>query len=321
MGYNNYVNYLNFLIMLKINVPADVPQTKIKEYRKNYKTVTQNTGNLMLFPGDQKVEHLNDDFFGPKIHPDVADPEHLFKIASLAKIGVFGTQIGLISQYGRDYPQIPYLVKTNAKSNLIKKDIDDPMSNAWLDIEQIIKFKKQSKLNIVAVGYTMYLGSKYESIMLRQVAQLIFKAHQEGLIFLLWMYPRGKAVVKEKNVHLIAGGAGVAACLGADFVKVIYPRTKNKKKDAENFREVVLAAGRTGVICSGGSKIGVKEFLENIYLQKNISGTRGNAVARNIYQRPLAEAIKMANAVSAISAFNYSVEDAYDIYLGKKKLK
>jgi len=306
--------------MYKINIPALVPQAKTKEYIKNYKTATKGTGNLMLFPGDQKVEHLNDDFFGKNIPAEVANPEHLFKIASQSKIGVFATQLGIISLYGRDYPTLPYLVKINAKTHLIKTEDDDPISNAWFEIDQIIKLKKQAKLNIVGIGYTMYIGSKYESIMLRQVSQLIFKAHQEGLIFVLWMYPRGKAITNEKDIHLIAGGAGVACCLGVDFVKTIYPIGKNKEKSAKDYQEVIKSAGRTGVICAGGSKMNDKEFLETLFLQKNISGTRGNAIARNIYQRPLKEAILMANAVTAVCVYNYSVADAYDIFLGKKKL-
>jgi fructose-bisphosphate aldolase/6-deoxy-5-ketofructose 1-phosphate synthase len=35
----------------------------------------------MLFAGDQKFEHLNDDLFGDDIPADDHDPEHLFKEA------------------------------------------------------------------------------------------------------------------------------------------------------------------------------------------------------------------------------------------------
>jgi fructose-bisphosphate aldolase/6-deoxy-5-ketofructose 1-phosphate synthase len=75
--------------------------------------MTKGSGRLMLFAGDQKVEHLNNDFYGEGIHPDDADPEHLFRIAAEAKIGVFATQLGLIARYGMDYPHVPYLVKLN----------------------------------------------------------------------------------------------------------------------------------------------------------------------------------------------------------------
>jgi fructose-bisphosphate aldolase/6-deoxy-5-ketofructose 1-phosphate synthase len=89
-----------------VMVPMDVPADAQKEYVENYLTVTHESGRLMLFAGDQKVEHLNNDFFGEGIHPDDSDPEHLFKIADRANIGVFATQLGLIARYGRDYPDI-----------------------------------------------------------------------------------------------------------------------------------------------------------------------------------------------------------------------
>ncbi len=43
----------------------------------------------MLFAGDQKVEHLNRDFFGAGITVEDNDPNHLFQIAIMADIGFF----------------------------------------------------------------------------------------------------------------------------------------------------------------------------------------------------------------------------------------
>lgn len=307
--------------MQNIHVPLTVPKNKKKEYIKNYKLATRNTGKMMMFAGDQKVEHLNDDFIGKGMPKEVADPEHYFRIANKAHIGVFATQLGLIAKYGRDYPNIPYLIKVNSKTNLLKTKYKDPFSNIWIHLDEIINFKKQSGLNIVGVGYTIYIGSWYESDMFNQAAHLIYQAHQEGLILVLWMYPRGQAIKNEKDIHLIAGGTGVAVSLGADFVKVNYPYNHNSKQTVRAFKEVVNAAGRTGVICIGGPKKQPKIFLQTLYDQIHIAGTKGNAIGRNIYQRPLDKAIRMANAISAISLYDYTVENAYDIFLGKKKLR
>lgn len=308
--------------MKNINIPITVPKSAEREYIKNFDIATHGTGRLMMFAGDQKVEHLNDDFVGPKIPAEVADPEHYFKIASQAHIGVFATQIGMIAKYGRDYPKIPYLIKVNSKTNLLIEKYKDPFSNRWLSVEDIIEFKKQSRLNIVGVGYTLYIGSWHESEMFGQAARIIYKAHQEGLISVIWIYPRGKSVQNRGNdVHLIAGGAGVALCLGADFVKVNYPyEFAGGEKTAELFKEVISAAGRTGVICIGGKKKSNKRFLQCLADQKNISGTKGNAIGRNIYQRPLDEAVRMANAISSIIMYDYSVDEAYDVFKGKTKL-
>ena len=57
-------------------VPLDVPKPGMGNYIKNYLTITRKSGRLMLFAGDQKVEHLNDDFYGDGIQTDDNDPEH-----------------------------------------------------------------------------------------------------------------------------------------------------------------------------------------------------------------------------------------------------
>jgi fructose-bisphosphate aldolase/6-deoxy-5-ketofructose 1-phosphate synthase len=311
--------------MSQIKVPLTVPPGKKAQYLKNYRTATRGTGRMMMFAGDQKVEHLNNDFVGKGIPAEVADPEHYFKIASQAHIGVFATQVGMIAKYGRDYPDIPYLIKINSKTNLMTEKYQDPFSNRWLRMNSVQEFKKQSGLNIVGVGYTVYLGSSFEADMFGQASRIIYKAHKEGMLAVIWMYPRGRAV-KDKdentNIHLLAGAAGVGLTLGTDFVKIQYPYTlANKKRTAEKYREVVTAAGRSGVICVGGGRKDPKKYLQLLHDQINISGTKGNATGRNIYQRALDEAIRMANAISAVSLYNHSAEDAYKIYTGEKKLK
>ena len=305
-------------------VPADVPKPMQEEYIKNYLRITRNTGNLMLFAGDQKIEHLNDDFYGKmkvgdkeaQIPLDDAEPEHLFRIASKSNIGVFATQLGLIAKYGQSYKNVPYLVKLNSKSHLVKTSQKDPLSQAAWTIEQVAKFKKDSGLNILGVGYTVYVGSEFETEMVREAAQAAFQAHQNGLLAVFWMYPRGKSVSDEKDPHIVAGAAGMGACLGADFVKVNYPKPKEGKA-AEAFKEAVLAAGkRTKMITAGGSSKGVRDFLQETWEQINISGCCGNATGRNIHQKPLDEAVRMANAISAITLEHKSVDEAMEIYEG-----
>jgi fructose-bisphosphate aldolase/6-deoxy-5-ketofructose 1-phosphate synthase len=298
-----------------VTVPCDVSQGMREQYTDNYLAATRESGRLMLFAGDQKVEHLNDDFYGEGIHPDDGDPEHLFRIASQGKIGVFATQLGLIARYGMDYARVRYLVKLNSKTHLVKTAQQDPLSQQWFDVEQVAAFQKSSSLNVVGVGYTIYLGSEYEAAMLRQAAQIVYQAHQHGLITVLWIYPRGKAVKDEKDPHLIAGATGVAASLGTDFVKVNYPK-KEGLASKEIFKEAVRAAGRTKVVCAGGSSVDEKTFLQTLHDQISVSGASGNATGRNIHQKPLDEAIRMCNAIYAITIEGASLEEALKIYYG-----
>jgi fructose-bisphosphate aldolase/6-deoxy-5-ketofructose 1-phosphate synthase len=297
----------------KIPVLLDTPADMRQRFRKNYVKITRGSGRLMLFAGDQKVEHLNDDFFGPGIAPEDNDPEHLFMIASRAKIGVYATQMGLIAKYGSDYPEVPYLVKLNSRTNLVKTREADPFSSQWLDVLQVEDFRIESGLKILGVGYTVYLGSDREAEILHQAAQLVYEAHRLGYVSVLWMYPRGRAVKDEKDPHLIAGAAGVAAALGSDFAKVNYPE-KPGFESSEVFKEAVQAAGRTKVVCAGGVSLDVKTFLQRLHDQIHISGAAGNATGRNIHQKPLDEAVRFCNAIYAITVEDASVEAALKIY-------
>ncbi len=295
-----------------IKVPLDVPKKFQAKYIKNYLEITRNSGKLMLFAGDQKLEHLNNDFYGEGIHADDANPEHLFRIASKAKIGVFATQLGLIAKYGGDYKKVPYLVKLNSKTNLVKTAQQDPYNDNITEVAQVVEFQKNSGLNILAVGFTIYLGSEYEREMLKKAAQAVYQAHQHGLLTVLWIYPRGKAVADEKDPHLIAGATGAAVCLGSDFVKVNYPKQAGMESK-EIFKEAVAAAGRTGVVCAGGSSTDAEAFLQRLHDQI-VSGACGNATGRNIHQKGLKEAISMCNAIYAVTVEGKTVAQAIQIY-------
>jgi len=212
-----------------------------------------------------------------------------------------------------DYPDIPYLVKINSKTNLIPTSQRDPLSSALWTMEQIKRFRDDSGLKIMGAGYAIYPGSEFEHVMLTEAANVIFEAHQMGLVAVIWAYPRGRAVHDEKDNHLIAGAAGIAACLGADFVKVNYPKS-DTGDEPELFKEAVMAAGRTGVICAGGKHTEVKAFLSRLHDQIHIAGASGNATGRNIHQRPFDEAVRMCNAIHAITIEGATVEKAMDIF-------
>jgi fructose-bisphosphate aldolase/6-deoxy-5-ketofructose 1-phosphate synthase len=310
-----------------IRIPADVPKNAISDYIRNYLKATKETGRLMLFAGDQKIEHLNDDYIGTtnegyQISPDDADPEHFFRIASKGTIGVFAAQLGLIARYARDYPKVNYLVKMNSRSPLVKKEQAEPISLTLVDFADVLNLKENG-VNVVGIGYTIYLGSEQEAYMFSEAGRLATLCHQHGMLAVFWMYPRGQAVIDEKDPHLVAGAAGAAVCLGADFAKVNYPEKKglDARARAVAFREAIRAAGETRIITSGGSSRDVKLFLQETYDQIHISGAMGNATGRNIHQKPLKEAIRMCDAISAITLGDKSVDFAYKVYLGREKFR
>ena len=303
----------------QVRVPSDVMPEFREAYIDNYMAATRGTGRLMLFACDQKIEHMNKDFFGEGIDPADADPEHLFQIGSQGVIGVLAGQRGLIAQYAPDYPEINYLVKMNSKTNLVKKDQDDPYSPQLYSIDAVLAMR-DAGVNIVGLGYTIYLGSEYESTMMAEAGELIAEAHANGLLVVLWIYPRGKAVPNEKDADLIAGAAGVAVCLGADFVKVNPPKPAEGQSEtpAELLKRASVASGRTGLVCAGGSTVDADEFLTQLWEQIHIGGAAGNATGRNIHQRSLDEAVRLTKAISSITLADYDAAEALEVFEGKE---
>ena len=272
-------------------------------------------GRLFIFAADQKIEHLNKDFYGNNLPAEIAAPQYLFEIASNARIGAFATHMGLIARYAADYPSVRYLVKLNGKTNLLSSAQADPMSALLTSVSQVVEFKKTTGLDIVGVGYTIYLGSEHESSMLAIASMVIEEAHRHGLLVVLWIYPRGKSVPDERHPDVIAGAAGVAVSLGADFVKVNAPSAHSALESAQFLKQATVAAGNTQVLCAGGSLKDGRTFLQDLHDQIHIGGTSGVAIGRNIFQKPLVQALAFCKAVSAI------VYDNTDVFTAQKLLE
>jgi DhnA family fructose-bisphosphate aldolase class Ia len=297
-----------------IFIPADVPEKKHDIFAKNYAAITRHTGRLFLFSCDQKIEHLNNDFYGPDINPQALHPEHFFRIASQGNIGAMATHLGLIARYGKQYPDINYIVKLNASTNLIPLEQHDPRSTLLWSVEDVINFKNNNKLMIPGVGVTVYLGSENQSEQLTQAAQVIAQAHAEGLVTIVWMYPRGKAICKENNPNLIAGAAGVAVSLGADFAKVKSPTSTEILTSAQTLKIACAAAGNSKIVCSGGKKIDTQEYLTQLHNQIHDGDAAGTATGRNIFQRSLSEGIALTHAISALVYDNVDLKTSLALF-------
>jgi len=288
--------------MKSFTIPADVPPSKKELFIKNMQTLYKQTDHLFLFACDQKIEHLHDDFDpdDDDVPEDAIDPEHFFKIGSKGRIGALATQLELIARYAPQYPSIPYIAKLNSKTNLIPQNQKEPISPSLWNVKNAVELMEQNNTHIIGVGITIYLGSEFEDKMMHFAAQSIFEAHKHGLLAIVWMYPRGKAVGDDTDPHLIAGAAGAANALGADVVKIKPPHASPGKTIEQELQEIVKAAGNTDVICSGGAKMDSIAYLERLYRFIHEGHIAGSATGRNVFQKSLPEAIAMTKAISAI---------------------
>jgi len=273
-------------------IPVSVPESQQTTYLKHYETITKGTGRLFLFAADQKMEHLNADFSGPSLAPEINEPERLFRIAAAGNAGAFATHIGMIDRYASIYSSLNYIAKLNGKTNLGSQD---PHSKQMWSFKNVLALQKAG-ISICGVGYTIYPGSEFEKEMLVEAAQLVQDAHQHGMLALLWIYPRGKNVTHEKSPEMIAGAAGLGLSLGADFVKIHAPESGS----AHDLIKAVEAAGTTQILVSGGETIDSSNLLERIKDQLTIAHVAGVAIGRNIFQHPYKEAVDLSKKIAQL---------------------
>lgn len=297
----------------QINYPADVPKYRRSLYRANWQLLTKKTGRLLLLAGDQRIEHLNEDFFGPEIDLADNDPEHLLAIANKSEIGAVAVHYGLASRYGEVYRHSNYVIKLNGKTNLLPGDAD---SRLLATVDQSIELSKQAGFKLTGVGYTIYLGSQYEGRMLAEAAEVIRQAHDNGLLAILWIYPKGVNVKDEEAVATIAGATGVAISLGADFVKVKLP----KPLTAKSVERIVGAAGLTRVVFAGGASYSTDKLLKDTESQLKAGGA-GLAIGRNAHQRSEAEAVKLLNGLATMIYEGKSAKEVLEDMNSQKKSK
>jgi DhnA family fructose-bisphosphate aldolase class Ia len=275
-------------------IPADVPSDVHQQFIDNYQAITRGFHRLFLFACDQKMEHI-----ALNSALDVVGPDHFFTIAAGGSVGVMAAHLGLIARYGKRYPNLNYLIKINGKTDLMRTEQKDPFSSLLWSIENVIRFKEVSGLAIRAIGITVYIGSESESVMLAQAAQAIFQAHQHGLVTVVWLYPRGRALINDRSSVVVLGAVNVAACLGADFVKVNLPNDAHENLDSI-LQKLRQAAGETKIIIAGGPVQDDTLVLELVRKLIDKAGIAGVAFGRNLHQRPLDQAQLLAQKLAAI---------------------
>ncbi len=277
-------------------IPKTVPVDKHQEFITNYRSIVNEHNKLLLFAVDHKIEHMHDDFVGPDFAEEIQYTNHIFSIANQLPHGALATHLGLIARNTHEYENISYIVKMNAKTHVVPKGAQDPYSKPLWTIDDVMKVKQQG-VAIAGIGYVLYIGSTHESAMLADCAQLIMQAHAQGLVTIIWAYPRGKHIPNEYCAQTIAGAAGVAHSLGADFIKLQNPTLSDGSIDFQAVKKIQAAAGNSGIIFAGGPLTDNSTFTTRIerYMKLGITGI---AVGRNLFQLPTQVAIERSKEIA-----------------------
>lgn len=241
-------------------------------------------GKSVILAYDQGLEH------GPSADFDNrnVDPAFIVELSSKGGFNGLALQKGTAEQYYDG--KVPLILKVNGKSSLPK---GEPLARQNCSVEYAVS------LGAKAIGYTIYLGSGYESEMFAEFGRIQEQAHERGLAAITWVYPRGAAVQNDTSKEIVAYAARTALELGADAAKIKYTG------ESQSFAWAVRSAGKTKVFMSGGPKAPTDDaFLAQVRGAID-AGATGIAVGRNVWQHP--DPLKISELIKKVIFENMQV--------------
>ena len=280
------------------------------------------TGYLSILPGDHGIEHSAG--ASNAKNPDYFDPENIVRLAIEGGCNAVASTLGVLGSCARKYAhKIPFIVKVNHNEFLTYPNKFDQIFFGQV--------KQAKDMGAVAVGATVYFGSDASSRQIIEVSEAFKVAHELGLGTILWCYLRNPSFKKDKDYHLSADLTGQANHLGvtieADIIKQKLPENNggydvlNSKEnpygktdkrvyselssdhpiDLTRYQLANCYMGRSGLINSGGAS-GENDFAEAV-LPSEINkpaGAMGLISERKAFQRPMADGIKLLNAIQDV---------------------
>ena len=267
------------------------------------------TGKMVILPVDQGFEHGPARSFAR--NPAGYDPRYHFQLAIESGCNAYAAPLGFLEAGAREFAgQIPLILKLNNHDVLYEeKDPEQAITGSVRDA---------LRLGCVGIGYTIYPGSSARIEMYSKLRELGEEAKANGLVLVVWSYPRGSGLSKEgeTGIDVTAYAAHIAAQLGAHIVKVKLPAAHLEQSAAkkvyeaekvpvgtlaERVRHVVQStfAGRRVVIFSGGPAVGDDQVFDEVRAIRD-GGGFGSIIGRNSFQRKNPEALKFLATVMAI---------------------
>jgi class I fructose-bisphosphate aldolase len=282
-----------------------------------------NTGYLSILPVDQGIEHSAAASFAP--NPMYFDSENIVKLAIEGGCNAVATTLGVLGSVSRKYAhKIPFIVKINHNELLTYPNPSDQILFATVE--------QAWNLGAAAIGATIYFGSPESTRQIQEISLAFKRAHELGMVTILWCYLRNNVFKQDKDYHLAADLTGQANHLGvtieADIIKQKLPEVNNgygaiaqatgksygktDKRvytdltsdhpiDLARYQVLNCYAGRAGLINSGGAT-GKNDFAEAIrtaVVNKRAGGC-GLISGRKTFQRPFEEGVKLFHAIQDV---------------------
>lgn len=192
----------------------------------------------------------------------------------------------------------PIILRVSGGTSMAGKDLANEVITT--SIEEIVR------LNVAAVGVSVFVGSDYEKQTLANLSKLVNECENYG-IPVMAVTAVGKEMEK-REARYLGLSCRIAAELGARVVKTYW---------CEKDFDKVVRGCPVPVVMAGGPKcetdLEVLEFVAD-GMQK---GAVGINLGRNVWQNP--NPIPMAKALNAIVHKNATAKEAYAIFSATKK--
>ena len=139
------------------------------------------TGYVSILPVDQGIEHSGGASFAP--NPIYFDPKNIVELALEGGCNAVASTLGVLGTVSRTYAhKIPFIVKLNHNDSMVH-----PTS---YDQSMFASVQQAYDLGAVAVGATIYFGSEDSRRQILEVSEAFKKAHELGMVTILWCYLR-----------------------------------------------------------------------------------------------------------------------------------
>jgi putative autoinducer-2 (AI-2) aldolase len=187
----------------------------------------------------------------------------------------------------------PIILRVSGGTSVIGEDLAD--EEITTSIEEILR------LNVCAVGLSIFVGSKYERQTLMNLADLVNECETFG-IPVMAVTAVGKELAK-RDARYLALSCRIAAELGAKIVKTYW---------CDDGFDKVVNGCPVPVVMAGGPKCETeREVLEFVHdgMQK---GAIGINLGRNVWQNKYP--VPMARSLQAIIHEKATVDQAYEIF-------
>jgi len=277
------------------------------------------SGYVSILPVDQGIEHSAGASFAK--NPAYFDPENIVKLAIEGGCNGVASTFGVLGSVARRYAhKIPFIVKINHNELLTYPNKHDQIMFGTVE--------RAFEMGSAAIGATIYFGSDEATRQIIEVSEAFDKAHELGMATILWCYLRNPAfTTKEKDYHVAADLTGQANHLGvtiqADIIKqklpennggytalkfgktspLVYEKlTTDHPIDLCRYQVANCYMGRMGLINSGGASAGASDLADAVrtaVINKRAGGM-GLISGRKAFQRPLADGVKLLNAIQDV---------------------